>query len=83
MKAVLRGNSILPDHSMGDLLKQLGNLPATNPSRLQPAIRTRLHNGLRVFRNKLMHQANYYPAANHEFEAMLAEVETCFTLIVK
>lgn len=83
MKAVLRGNNIKPDHSMGDLMKQLGNLPATNPSRLQPAFRLRLHDGVRVYRNKIMHQANYYPSANHEFEAMLAEVETCFALIVK
>ncbi len=45
MKAVLRGNNIKPDHSMGDLMKQLGNLPATNPSRLQPAFRLRLQDG--------------------------------------
>lgn len=83
MKAVLRGNGITPAHSIGDLIKQLGNLDHANPSRLHPAVRNRLHTGLRVYRNRLMHQANYYPAANHELETMLSEVETCFALIVK
>lgn len=83
MKAVLRGNGITPAHSMGDLLKQLGNLNSGNPSRLEPGVRIRLHNGLREYRNKLMHQANFYPTASHELEQMLSEAETCFALIVK
>ena len=83
MKTVLRGNGVIPRHSIGDLIRQLENLPPANPSRLQPAIRLRLHAGLRVYRNRLMHQANYYPTANHELESMLGEAETCFSLIVK
>lgn len=83
LKAVLRGNGVHPAHSMGDLLKQLENLPAGNPSRLHSATRLKMHSGLRPYRNKLMHQANFYPAANHELETMLADAETCFSLVVK
>ncbi|MES0032090.1 hypothetical protein [Mesorhizobium sp. M0040] len=83
MKVVLAANGLQPAHSIGELLRQLNNLPPNNPSHLSGVERVRFHRGVREYRNKLMHQANYYPAGALQCEAMLSDIETCFSVIVK
>jgi len=83
MKDILAANQVPAEHSLGNLLKQLSRLPPTSRGHLPMRYKHLFHNGIRVHRNLLMHQANAYPTSARQAQTILGEIESCFLMILK
>jgi hypothetical protein len=69
--------------SLGDRLWAHNNLPVGHPSHLASHV---VHRFIRMVcrpRNTFMHEADAFPRSYREADALISEIEACFTMVLR
>ena len=82
LKALLRSHATVPENSLGRVLRQLRNLPATHPLHRDASALNRFLRSLPDERNRLMHDANAFPRNAKEADEIVGDIHACFSLFI-
>jgi hypothetical protein len=83
LKEVIRSHGQNPKGSLGGFLYQMHGFASNHPCHIDASTLGRFLGSVRMYRNRIMHEANAFPRTNREAERILGDMASCFCFFIK